>query len=178
MEQIILSKMTLIWAKSGQRLQRYKSLKINCFCDQSCMKIFFKPWHLSSKFNTVAHGLIQAVRAKTAGLHMALRGNFSSPVSATDPVKSPKWLGKSCTLHSKKNFGLGGVDFCEWRHKWRTLRTPCPTSPSPGPKQLDCSISLKFLLETRLQSESFDTLDDLLGFQVQKLWSKIIKIFD
>jgi len=28
---------------------------------------------------------------------------------------------------------------------------------------------LKFLLETRLQSESFDTLDNLLGFQVQKL---------
>ena len=34
---------------------------------------------------------------------------------------------------------------------------------------LDGSISLKILLETRLQSESFDTLDDLLGFQVQKL---------
>jgi len=31
------------------------------------------------------------------------------------------------------------------------------------------SISLKFLLETRLQSESFDTLDGLLGFRVQKL---------
>jgi len=28
---------------------------------------------------------------------------------------------------------------------------------------------LSFFLETRLQSESFDTLDDLLGFQVQKL---------
>jgi len=28
------------------------------------------------------------------------------------------------------------------------------------------SISLKFLLETGLQSESFDTLDDLLGFRV------------
>jgi len=33
---------------------------------------------------------------------------------------------------------------------------------------LDDSISLKFLLGSRLQSESFDTLDDLLGFQVQK----------
>jgi len=27
----------------------------------------------------------------------------------------------------------------------------------------------KFLQETRLQSESFHTLDDLLGFRVQKL---------
>jgi len=39
----------------------------------------------------------------------------------------------------------------------------------PGRQPLGGSISLKFLLETRLQSESFDTLDDLLGFWVQKL---------
>ena len=48
------------------------------------------------------------------------------------------------------------------------FKPPWPTSPGPGPKRLDGSISLKFLLETRLQSESFDTLDDLLGFRVQK----------
>jgi len=41
--------------------------------------------------------------------------------------------------------------------------------PGPGRQPLGGSISLKFLLETRLQSESFDTLDDLLGFRVQKL---------
>jgi len=40
-----------------------------------------------------------------------------------------------------------------------------PTSPGPGCKLLDGSILLKFLLETMLQSESFDTLDDLLGAQ-------------
>ena len=38
----------------------------------------------------------------------------------------------------------------------------------PGRQPLGGSILLKFLLETRLQSESFDTLDDLLGFRVQK----------
>ena len=43
-----------------------------------------------------------------------------------------------------------------------------PLCLAPGRQLLDGSISLKFLLETRLQSESFDTLDDLLGFQVQK----------
>ena len=37
-----------------------------------------------------------------------------------------------------------------------------PTSPDPRPKQLDGSISLKLLLETRLQSEFFDTLDNLI----------------
>ena len=43
---------------------------------------------------------------------------------------------------------------------------------------LDGSILLKFLLETRLQSESFDTLNNLLWFRVQKLWSELVKIFD
>jgi len=38
-----------------------------------------------------------------------------------------------------------------------------------GRQSLYGSILLKFLLETRLQSESFDTLDDLLGFRVKKL---------
>ena len=49
------------------------------------------------------------------------------------------------------------------------IRPPWPTLPGPGRQPLDGSISLKFLLETKLQSESFDTLDDLLGFRVQKL---------
>ena len=47
-----------------------------------------------------------------------------------------------------------------------------------GRQLLDGSISLKFLLETRLQSKSFDTLDDLLGFWVQNLLCKLVKIFD
>jgi len=51
----------------------------------------------------------------------------------------------------------------------RTFRPPWPTSPNPRPKLLDGRISLKFLLETRLKSKSFNTLYDLLGFRVQKL---------
>jgi len=69
----------------------------------------------------------------------------------------------------EKNFLVGVRIFCEQRHKWKTFRPPWPTSPGPGRKPLDGSFWLKFLLETRLQCESFDTLDDLLGFQVQKL---------
>jgi len=60
----------------------------------------------------------------------------------------------------------------------RTTRPPWPNSPGPGPKPLDDSISLKFLLDTKLQSESFDILNDLLGFWVQTLLSKVNKIFD
>jgi len=59
--------------------------------------------------------------------------------------------------------------FCEWRQKWRAIRPPWPTLPGPELKPLDVSILLKFLLETRLISESFHTLNDLLRFQVEKL---------
>jgi len=44
-----------------------------------------------------------------------------------------------------------------------------PNSSGPRPKPPDCSILLKLLLETRLKSKTFDTLDDLLRFRVQKL---------
>ena len=56
-------------------------------------------------------------------------------------------------------------------HKWRSFRSPWPTLPGPGHQPLDGNISLKFLLETRLQSKSSDTLDDLLGFRAEKVWS-------
>ena len=99
---------------------------------------------------------------------MALRRNFSGPVCSTDPVKVSKDAASLLVCTRKKIFCFGG-SFCEWRHKWRTFRPPWPTLPGPGHQPLGGSISLKFLLETKLQSESFDTLDDLLGFRVQKL---------
>jgi len=60
--------------------------------------------------------------------------------------------------------------FGDFRKK-KTAVSSCLTNAlAPLPVALlGGSILLKFLLETRLQSESFDTLDDLLGFRVQKL---------
>jgi len=105
---------------------------------------------------------------------MVLHGHLSGLVSTTDLVKSSQDMA-SLVVCTRKKFLVGGADFCEWRHKWKTLRPPWPSSPGPGFKALDGNISLKFLLETRLQSDFFDTLDDLLGFRVQKLWSKVNK---
>ena len=68
--------------------------------------------------------------------------------------------------------GLKGFQRLKRLSKWRTFRPPWLTSPGPGPKPLDGSISLKLLFKTKLQSESFDNLDDLLGFWVQKLRPK------
>jgi len=95
---------------------------------------------------------------------MALCGNFSGPVSVTDLVEVSKDASSLLVCTRKQLFDWGLQIFCEWRHKWRTFRPPWPTLPGPGRQPLDGSISLKILLETRLQSESFDALDDLLGF--------------
>ena len=102
-------------------------------------------------------------------MHVALRGNISAPVCSTDPVKVSKDAA-SLLVCSQKFFCLGGCGFfVSDVISEGTFRPPWPTLPGPGRKPLGGSISLKFLLETRLQSESFDTLDDLLGFRVQKL---------
>jgi len=42
---------------------------------------------------------------------VALRGNFSGLVSATDLVKNLKRCDKSSSLHLKKIFCLGNADF-------------------------------------------------------------------
>ena len=114
--------------------------------------------------------------AKTAGLHVALYVCNLGAESGRELSKGSKDMAS--LLVCTQIFWLGVWIFYEWHHKWRAFSPPWPTSPGPGLKPSDGSISLKLLLETRLQSESFDNLDDLLGFQVKKLWSKVIKIFD
>ena len=135
-------------------------------------------YNSSKCINTLVSGWNRGFSKKK---HQNARGfaqEFIRSCTGYGPGRSIKKCGKSSSLHSKKNFCLGVQIFCEWRHKWKTFRPPWPTLTGPGCQPQDGSISLKFLLETRLQSESFDTLDDLLWFQVQKLWSKVVKIFD
>ena len=129
-------------------------------------------------FNSLASTWFRRFLEKNVKTHVALRGNFSGPVCSADLVKVSKDTPSLLVCTRKKFFCLGVWVFCEWRHKWRTFRPPWPTSPGPGRQLLGGSISLKFLLETRLQSQSFETLDDLLGFRVQKLSCKLVEIFD
>jgi len=68
--------------------------------------------------------------------------------------------------------------FCEWRHKWSSFKVILAHVAWPRAQPLGQSVSLKFLLETRLESESFEPLIDFLAFLVQKLWSKINKLID
>jgi len=72
---------------------------------------------LKNTVNTFIARLVQVVRAKTAGSHVALRGNFSSPVSATDLVKSSKDSTSLVLCTRKTFFAWGMLICCEWHHK-------------------------------------------------------------
>jgi len=161
----------------------WKSLCKNykfCVIQRSSYSLFFIIPLLLHKFsiNSLASARIWGFLEKKRLNARGFAWEFLRSGILYRPGKSPKRRGKSSSLHSKKIFCLGVWVFCEWRHKWRTFRPPWPTLSGPGRQLLGDSISLKFLLETRLQSKSFDTLDDLLGFRVQKLWCKLVKIFD
>ena len=111
-------------------------------------------------------------RKKDSSFRLPYQRPSSSADWARELFSGSNGLASLVDCTRRKIFCLGGAVFCEWRHKWRTFRPPWPTLPGPGRQPLGGSISLEFLLETMLQSESFDTLDDLLGFRVQKLWCK------
>ena len=120
----------------------------------------------TTKNTTLTSGLIKVIRKKTAGSHTALHENIAAPVRVTVLVEVSK-DAERLVVCTQKFFWLGLRVFCEWHHKWRTFSPPWPTSPGPGRQPLDGSILLKLLLETRLLSKSFDTLDDPLGFCVK-----------
>ena len=102
---------------------------------------------------------------------MALRGNFSGLVCSTDPVKVSKDTASLLVCTLKKFFCLGVRVFREWRNNWRTFRPPWPTLPGPGRQPLGGSILVKFLLEIRLQSESFDSDCSLIFRFIKKFWA-------
>jgi len=68
--------------------------------------------------------------------------------------------------------------FCEWHHKWSRFLAIWAHVTWPRAQLLDGSILLKFSLEPRLESESFDALIDFLVFLVQQLWSENNKLIN
>jgi len=69
----------------------------------------------------------------------------------------------------KKCFGWGLRIFCEWRHKWSSFWAILAHVAWPRVQPLGQSISLKFSLETRLESESVEPLIDFLGVSGSKV---------
>jgi len=68
--------------------------------------------------------------------------------------------------------------FYDWRHKWSSFRVILAHVTWPRAQPLGESVSLKFSLETRLESESIEPLIDFLAFLVQNLWFKINKLIN
>jgi len=68
--------------------------------------------------------------------------------------------------------------FCDWGHKWSSFGVILSHVAWARAQPLGQSVSLKFSLETRLESESFEPLIDFLKILVQKLWSKTNKLID
>ena len=98
----------------------------------------------------------------------------SSSVDCTRELSKPSKDLASLLVCTRKNFFCWGLwIFYEWHHKWSSFWAILVHVSWPRAQPLGQSISLKFLLETRLESESFELLIDFLVFLVQKLWSKM-----
>ena len=99
---------------------------------------------------TVAHVQSRKKQLKPFSNTMCATINAKAKLVSTFSSK-----GSSCKMHSISIIQGRGSSNYSAAHR---LRNPA----------LDGSMLLKFLLETRLKSKYFDTLDDLLGFWVQK----------
>jgi len=71
---------------------------------------YFELQHLGCTLNTLACGRFWGFPRKNTETHVALHGNFSGPVSATDLVKVSKDAA-SLVACTQKNVWLEGADF-------------------------------------------------------------------
>jgi len=68
---------------------------------------------------------------KNNGSQVALHKHNSGTESGIELFKGSKGSATLLVCTREKNFLVGGADFCEWFHNWRTFRPPWPTSPGP-----------------------------------------------
>jgi len=107
---------------------------------------------------------------------------YQRPTSSADCARELfKGSNRSASLVDctrKKCFGWGLWIFCDWRQKWSGFGVILANVAWSRAQPLSQSVSLKFSLETRLESKSFEPLINFLVFLVQKLWSKTNKLFN
>ena len=117
-------------------------------------------------------------RPKTSSFWLLYQHPSSSADCARKLFKGSNGLASLLVCTRQKIFCWGLRIFCEWRHKWSSFGAILAHVAWPRAQPWGQSISLKFLLKTRLESESFEALIDFLAFLVQKLWSKINKLIN
>ena len=82
----------------------------------------------------------------------------------------------SLRVRNVKKFWFRFRIFSEWHNKWGRFLAILAHVTWPRAQPLERSTLLKFSLETRLESEFFESLINFPVFLVQKLWSKINKL--
>jgi len=117
-------------------------------------------------------------RPKTSSFQLPYQRHSSSANCARELFKGSNRSASLLVCTRKKIFCWGLQIFCEWRHKWSSFGAILAHFAWPRAQPLGQSVSLKFLLEIRLESESFEPLINFLAFLVQKLWSKINKLIN
>ena len=127
----------------------------------------------TDSFNTLASGRFGDFHTRTTRSHVALHAHNSGVESGRELFKGSKDTESLLVCTQNKFFDLGLQIFCEWRHKWRTFRPPWRTSPDPGCKPLMVVFHWSFYWKLGYNPSLL-----ILWMTVQKLWSKVIKIFD
>ena len=115
-------------------------------------------------------------RPKNSSFRLPYQRPSSSADCARELFNSSNGSASLVDCTHKKFSWLGVWIFCDWRHKWSSFRVILGHVSWPRAQLLGQSVSLKFSLETRLESVSFEPLINFLAFLVQKLWSKINKL--
>jgi len=98
--------------------------KNQCVLNGKHIFVVFLRLFVITNFNTLTSRLIQAVRKKNSWIARGFVREYLHSCTGYGPGWSVKRRSKSCSLHSKTNFLVGGRIFCEWCHKWKTFWPP------------------------------------------------------
>ena len=128
--------------------------------------------------NTLAYGWFWRFSQKKSSFRLPYQCPSSSADCARELFNGSNGSASLVDCTQKKNFARGVRLFCEWRHKFSSFRVILAHVAWPRAQPLGQSVSLKFSLETRLESESFEPFINFLAFLVQKLRSKINKLIN
>jgi len=115
---------------------------------------------------------------KNSSFRLSYQRHSSSADRARELFKGSNGSASLLVWTGKTFFGWGVRIFREWRHRWSSFGVILAHVAWPSAQLLGQSVSLKFSLETRLESESFEPLIAFLNFLGQKVWSKINKLIN
>ena len=158
-----------------------RALDYALYCrTRACMLCMFvlPPTSLNTLRAGVRYIRISISAEKNSSFWLPYQRPSSSDDCPRELLNASKESASLVDYTRNKIFWLRVRIFCDWRHNWSSFRVILAHVARPGAQLLGQSVSLKFSLESRLESESFEPLIDFLAFLVKKLWSKINKLIN